>query len=106
MGGGKTVPRVGDIRALITTLTVDLTGNTEINPEEPLMSAGLDSLAGMGRGLGGDSFLLLQSLSVSISCPLCKLTLLLPRFYTLCDAIRIKSPVNITLLNEQMYAPV
>jgi hypothetical protein len=42
-------PRLGDIREVITRATVDLTGNKEISPHEPLMSAGLDSLAGMGR---------------------------------------------------------
>ena len=46
---GDVVPCLGDIREVITRVTVDLTGNKEISPHEPLMSAGLDSLAGMGR---------------------------------------------------------
>lgn len=46
----RAIPRLGDIREVITRATVDLTGNKEINSHEPLMNAGLDSLAGMGRG--------------------------------------------------------
>ena len=39
-------PSEAEIRSFVTRVVIDLTGNREVAPDEPLMSAGLDSLAG------------------------------------------------------------
>ena len=72
-------PSEAEIRSFVTRVVIDLTGNREVAPDEPLMSAGLDSLAGGQLKSAVDA-----AFSVRLPPPPCTITPPSPRSHRSC----------------------